>query len=512
MSTSNTRLIWLNADLRLDDNPLWQTALAETPDHLLVVYVLPATIFQVFGDVPLGATALQPLSEGRLRFLLESLTSLRAQLVDIGSDLLIVQGEASRLIPALARRHHCRSVITSRATGVMEQRQQQLVAAECSLQQVHSGLLLSEHELPCELDALPETFSAFRRRVEKTYPTAQDLPAPLPPIDQLTEWPPFAERGFQGDARQLLNASHWQSDIRGEFNFHGGEPAALDRITHYFQASHAGQYKTTRNRLTGADFSTRLSSWLAHGCVSPRRIMSELHTFQNALTHESESYRKESDWIRVELLWREYFHWDARRQGAGLFYKGTPHSDDETPTSSMNLPEPLPGAFDDWRNGTTGVPWVDAGMRELAATGWLSNRMRQNVASYLIKDLHVDWRLGAEWFEHCLIDHDVAANWGNWRYLAGVGRDPRSDRYFNMMKQARQHDPRGEYVTRWIPALEHLPAGMQRHAPWLSMQWSTGLSEYPRKPLECPAAWQAHLSDITPIRVSPWSFGSFERG
>jgi len=105
-------------------------------------------------------------------------------------------------------------------------------------------------------------------------------------------------------------------------------------------------------------------------------------------------------------------------------------------------------------------------MLELSTTGWLSNRARQNVASFLVKDLNVDWRLGALWFEHCLIDYDVASNWGNWRYIAGVGRDPRQDRYFNVLKQAGHYDPQGLYVAHWLKQLENVPHGLARHQPW----------------------------------------------
>ena len=104
-------------------------------------------------------------------------------------------------------------------------------------------------------------------------------------------------------------------------------------------------------------------------------------------------------------------------------------------------------------------------MRELAATGWLSNRARQNVASYLVHELGVDWRLGAAWFEHALIDFDVASNWGNWRYVAGVGRDPRGHR-FDVLWQAARYDPDGAYVAHWLPEIAVLPPGSGRHRPW----------------------------------------------
>jgi deoxyribodipyrimidine photo-lyase len=114
--------------------------------------------------------------------------------------------------------------------------------------------------------------------------------------------------------------------------------------------------------------------------------------------------------------------------------------------------------FDKWVKGETGVPFIDANMRELQQTGFMSNRGRQNVASFLTKDLGIDWTWGAAYFESQLIDYDVCSNWGNWNYLAGVGNDPREDRYFNIGRQADMYDKQGEYVKLWLPELAKVPA------------------------------------------------------
>jgi deoxyribodipyrimidine photo-lyase len=114
--------------------------------------------------------------------------------------------------------------------------------------------------------------------------------------------------------------------------------------------------------------------------------------------------------------------------------------------------------FEKWRLGETGVPLIDANMKELLETGFMSNRGRQNVASFLVRDLQIDWRWGAAWFESQLIDYDVCSNWGNWLYGAGVGNDPRDNRYFNILKQATNYDSKGEYVKHWLPELSDVPA------------------------------------------------------
>jgi deoxyribodipyrimidine photo-lyase len=120
--------------------------------------------------------------------------------------------------------------------------------------------------------------------------------------------------------------------------------------------------------------------------------------------------------------------------------------------------------FQRWCDGRTGFPLVDASMRELAASGWMSNRGRQNVVSFLTKNLGIDWRAGAEWFESQLVDYDVASNWGNWTYGAGVGNDARGFRFFNLHKQAAEYDPSGAYVRHWLPELSGLP-GASIHTP-----------------------------------------------
>ncbi|MBE9009018.1 cryptochrome DASH, partial [Pseudanabaenaceae cyanobacterium LEGE 13415] len=121
--------------------------------------------------------------------------------------------------------------------------------------------------------------------------------------------------------------------------------------------------------------------------------------------------------------------------------------------------------FQLWLDGKTGFPLVDANMQEIAATGFMSNRGRQNVASFLTKNLGINWQWGAEWFESQLIDYDVCSNWGNWNYTAGVGNDARGFRFFNITKQAKDYDPDGSYVKHWLPALKDVPAA-KVHEPW----------------------------------------------
>ena len=218
--------------------------------------------------------------------------------------------------------------------------------------------------------------------------------------------------------------------------FHGAERAALAHVADYCQRGLPSTYKTTRNELMGVNYSTKWSPWLATGALSPRQAWSAIAAFEQTQGANESTY-----WICFELLWRDHFRWLHRKHGVRLY----------RPQGLTDLPAPAhhPRAFQQWCQGETGQPFIDAAMRELALTGYLSNRMRQNVASYLIHDLQCDWRAGAAWFESQLIDFDVYSNQGNWLYLAGRGTDPRGSRRFNPAKQASDYDPAGTYTDLW---------------------------------------------------------------
>ncbi|MCC5883352.1 MAG: DASH family cryptochrome [Halomonas sp.] len=419
-------LVWLRHDLRLGDNPLFQ--IDSTHEQLLCVYVLDQAWL-----IPESGLGVPRIGPARLRFLWESLIALRGELLKRGSDLLVRIGAPLDIVTDLVERYRVSQVRLRREAGDDEVQDGLCLAKSVGegveVWQADSGLLLSEETLPVPLGALPASFSAFRRRVEERLAISEALPAPV----TLPPWPADAPRGLPPLAQVCSKAVAWTADARGEFHFAGGEAAGLSRLDHYMWESGAvARYRTTRNELRGADFSTRLSPWLAHGCLSARQVRDALRYWE-----ASHGANESSKWVFYELLWRDYFHWAARQEGRALF--------------GARLLPPLGEAFLAWREGRTGVPFIDAAMHELAATGWLSNRARQNAASFLIHDLGEDWRLGAAWFEHCLVDFDVASNWGNWRYVGGLGRDSR-ERRFDVIKQAEYYDPDGTYVACWEAA------------------------------------------------------------
>jgi deoxyribodipyrimidine photo-lyase len=307
---------------------------------------------------------------------------------------------------------------------------------------------------------LPDTFTPFRNQVEKKctikMPLAVPKHLPVPSVDDfpamkefLTNIPSLSDLGYTDDQ---VKASE-STDDRAVVKFHGGETAALARVQDYIWNKDLLRiYFETRNgMLTTEDYSTKFAPWLAHGNLSPRFVARECKKYEEARVTNKSTY-----WVVFELLWRDFFKYFALKHEKSLFFPGgTTGSKTRWKHYQKNLQA--------WVDGKTGFPLVDANMRELAATGFMSNRGRQNVASFLALELKQDWRYGADYFESTLLDYDVHSNWGNWCAAAGMtgGRLNR----FNIVKQSKDYDQHGEYVRHWIPELSDVPNQFV-HQPW----------------------------------------------
>ena len=178
---------------------------------------------------------------------------------------------------------------------------------------------------------------------------------------------------------------------------------------------------------------------MALGCLSPREIYRQLKEYESLYSANESTY-----WLKFELLWRDYFRFMMKKYNYKYFLQ------QGIQTKKDTLNEHNQDLLQQWIDGRTGLDFVDANMLELKLTGFMSNRGRQNVASYLCNDLKLDWRYGAAYFEQQLIDYDVCSNWGNWAYLAGVGNDPRGNRYFNIEKQANDYDKNKTFRDLWL--------------------------------------------------------------
>ncbi|KAL9098076.1 MAG: hypothetical protein Q9187_009735, partial [Circinaria calcarea] len=262
----------------------------------------------------------------------------------------------------------------------------------------------------------------------------------------------------------LAHPPNWPSKAKSAHPFHGGETTGHDRIRYLITSSHMSTYKDTRNGMLGLDFSTKLSAWLALGCITARQIHEYLLNFEDAKTTLGKGVggygkgeNKGTAAVRFELLWRDYMRLCTRKFGPQLFRVEGFRNDTSYPWKYPQKDNETQQKVARFLEGTTGTGLIDASMRELFLTGYTSNRARQNVASFLAKHLGIDWRIGAEWYESLLCDYDLSSNWGNWQYTAGVGNDPRGEaRVFNPVKQAFDYDPQGEYVKNWVEELRPL--------------------------------------------------------
>ncbi|MEO0348923.1 MAG: DASH family cryptochrome [Cyanobacteria bacterium P01_A01_bin.15] len=439
-------LLWFRNDLRLHDHEPLHRALEQSAEIIPVYCFDP----RQFGQTSFG---FPKTGSYRAQFLLESVADLRASLQAKGSDLIVRQGQPEIELPAIARELSVDAVywheeVTSEELAVDAALEQQLAQAKIGYEVYWGTTLYHLEDLPFEISQLPKGFTAFRKKVEKNssiYPTFA-TPETLPPLPEIN----------RGDLPTLesLELEKKTPDPRGVLPFKGGETEGLKRLNHYFwEADKLRVYKQTRNGMLGPDYSSKFSPWLALGCLSPRRIYEEVGAYETKRVRNDSTY-----WLIFELLWRDFFRFICAKHGDTVFY----------PSGLRGLrvawKQDRP-RFEQWTRGETGYPLVDANMRELAATGFMSNRGRQNVASFLTKNLGIDWRMGAEWFESLLIDYDVCSNWGNWNYTAGVGNDSRGFRYFNIPKQSRDYDPDGAYVKHWLPELQAL-SQKRVHSPW----------------------------------------------
>ncbi|WP_439886978.1 DASH family cryptochrome [Pseudomonas sp. MBLB4123] len=467
-------LLWFKQDLRLDDHPALQAALQA--ERLLPLFVLDPAQLQP------GEFGTRRLGVHRARFLLESLAALNGALRQRGSQLLVLPGRPEQVIPQLVSRLGLERVLSLEEIAPHERAEVERVGqalGDVPLQQLEGNGLLRREELPCAVERLPSVYSQFREQVEQRLQVFQPQPAP----SRLPSLPEGAEALLQPlPSLSQLGLGEPLSVPASAFPFSGGEAAGQARLRDYLWDSRAVRhYSETRNQLIGSEYSSKLSPWLANGSLSPRRVVAELRR------HEAQAGRNDSTHaLWLELLWREFFRWTLVRHGGALFRAGGVKATARAPTQ-------LDQRFQRWCHGRTGLPLVDANMRELAATGFMSRRGRQVVASYLINDLQQDWRHGAAWFEEHLIDYDPASNWGNWAYLAGVASDPQLGHLFNALRQARAYDPDSAYVSLWLPELRHLPQHM-RHTPFLLPQLQLQALNYPRLE-QIPKTWRPYLPE-----------------
>ena len=437
----NVGLYWFVNDLRVHDNTNLLKAASEVDDLLCIYCLDPQWLLP-------NRYSLGTMSANRWHFLRESLLDLDKQLHQLGQHLLVCYESPVKAISNLASEHKVSFIYRSRHTGYYENQQWLVLRKYLPLVQfveADSHSLYRLDQLPFALEKLPNTYTEFKNTVMQL---TVDKPMPAP------DFLPSSPASQMDWLRNFPNCLKLTSESEQEIVFHGGEIAGLKQLTDYFATDCASHYKERRNELEGWENSSKFSPWLANGNLSVRQIYFNLKNYEQKVGANESTF-----WLFLELLWRDYFQWYAHRYGKHLFaFNGIKQ---QRPLTSF-----YPERYRKWCLGNTPYPLVNACMKQLNASGFISNRGRQIVASCLVNELAVDWRYGAAYFEQQLLDYDVASNWGNWQYLAGVGADPRGKRHFDLDKQIQQFDPEERFINKWQGLVQNLPLDSVDAADW----------------------------------------------
>lgn len=434
-----TALVWFDKNLRTNDN---QTLKAACDKHNSIIGLY---CFDPY-DYTETKYGFKKTGSYRAQFIIDSVNDLKKQLKKLNISLLTYCQNASDVITSLIKKYNITDVYFQYEWTDEERTLRQSIKNICLKNKIiwhqfkdqflFSPIdvieLFSTHK---PYDNIPKTFTQFRQICEGQLVINHSLPEIYPKnVENLIDTAldsPMPEL-------KTLGLKSFITDQRSAFPFNGGTQTGKERLNDYFwKTNNLQEYKKNRNGLIGIHYSSKLSAWLAHGCLSAREIYWQVHMYEKTILKNDSTY-----WLIFELIWRDYFKYVSLQHDNKIFCKSGISNKSHYWLNDKQL-------MKNWIKGTTDEPFINANMKELLTTGWMSNRGRQNVASWWSKHKQQNWLIGASWFESQLIDYDVHSNWGNWMYLAGVGNDPRN-RKFNIKKQAEQYDPNGNFQNLWL--------------------------------------------------------------
>lgn len=417
-------LVWFRNDLRLHDNEMLVEAIAKS-DSILPVYILDPRLF--------GETKYDTLKTGNIRgqFILESVASLRNSLKQIGGNLLISEGHPEEIIPQLVQEYEITEVyhhreVAREETHVSTLLENALWKLRINLKHFIGHTLYNKEDLPFPIKDIPDAFNQFKKKIERD---SIIKPCFLAPdrinVAEVIDWGTLSTLDDFSLVPQL-------KDQRSDFEFFGGEASGIAHLQKVILAMQ--QAATTKNLI----LASKLSAWLAMGCLSPRKVYWEIKRMES-----TPNTKAMFNHILLGLLWRDYFRFMFKKYGNTFFNPDGFGS--QGPVDIENEKD----NFNKWKNAQTGFAVVDAVITELNQTGYISNIARQTAALYLINNLEVSWVFGAAYFEEKLIDYNPASNWGNWANMAGVGNDQKTKSVFDLDKNIKNLDPKGNYALTW---------------------------------------------------------------
>ena len=420
-------LVWFRNDLRVDDHTGLKSAI-ENSDKVIGIYCFNPKLYV---ENKLG---FKKIDNFRAKFLIQTVENLKKNLKKINISLVIKIGDPVKELAKITLDNKINNIYFQKEWTKEEKDEENSLKIECNNVKFHSRYdQFLYHPEDVDNEFISDVFTNFRKYCEKNVRVRNlaENKFKLNPNNLLND-------DFDIPTLKQLGLDDFELDNRSAFTFSGGSDSSKERLEHYlWKTRKINYYKKTRNGLVGLDYSSKFSAWLSNGSISPREIYWEIKEYEKDILKNQSTY-----WLVFELIWRDYFKYISLKYGDNIFKIGGILEKSYVWSKDIKI-------FMDWVEGRTIEPFVNANMIELNSTGWMSNRGRQNVASFLAKELKIDWRWGASYFESKLIDYDVHSNYGNWMYVSGVGNDPR-DRKFNIKFQAERYDPMNKYQNIWL--------------------------------------------------------------
>jgi deoxyribodipyrimidine photo-lyase len=417
-------LVWFRNDLRLHDNEMLVEAIAKA-DEILPVYFFDPRHFETtrYHSIKTGAI--------RSNFLLESVAELRSSFQKLGGDILVLKGKPEDHLPQLVKDYEITEVyhhreVASEETAVSTIVEDLLWKQKVNLKHFIGHTLYNKEDLPFPIKDIPDVFAQFKKKTERD---AIVKPCFLTPqkID-------FVAVQSWGDLPKLneLIGHDYLAEAESNIDFKGGEQEAFKHLHDFL---HTGEDMALSNAaLKKNEILSKLSPWLALGCLSPREVYWKMKEAE--ANYGLKPYFNQ---IILGLLWRDYYRFMFKKYG-NTFFKPSGF-DKQIRDFSLADSDKLQS----WKTGNTGHILVDSFMHELNTTGYINHAARQLVATYLIYELEINWVMGAAHFEERLLDYSPASNWGNWANIAGVGNDERLTKSFDFEKQLKIVDPKGVF-------------------------------------------------------------------
>ena len=420
-------LVWFRNDLRVDDHNGLKLALNNS-NKVVGFYCFNP---KVFSENKLG---FKKTDVFRTKFLIETVDNLKENLKKNNISLIIKIGDPVEELSNVITQHNIYNIYLQKEWTKEEYDEEALLKSKLTNVLFHSTYdQFLYHPDDVDNQFISDIFTNFRKYCEKKI-DVRNLTLNSYKLNSEN----LLNENYEVPSLNQLGFDDFILDNRSAFNFSGGSESAKKRLNQYLWKSRKiNYYKKTRNGLIGLDYSSKFSPWIANGSISPREIYWEIKEYEKDILKNQSTY-----WLVFELIWRDYFKYISLKYGSKIFKIGGILEKDYEWINDFRI-------FKDWTEGRTVEPFVNANMIELNSTGWMSNRGRQNVASFLAKELKIDWRWGASYFESKLIDYDVHSNYGNWMYVSGVGNDPR-DRKFSIKFQAERYDPLNKFQNMWL--------------------------------------------------------------